>query len=195
MLMLVLPLIALVVALVRGGSLQNLLSVPLRWPALVLLGLGLQLVIFTPLRSRLPIEGLVPPLYLLSMLIMVGWVVLNRRVPGMLWMGIGVVMNLAAIAANGGYMPVAPESTQIAGQVRELGDSATIHNNSLLTSAPVQLWILTDILPIPAIVPFANVFSIGDVFLTLGASIFLFRTIRPKPTPGTPSSAPGSQTA
>lgn len=195
MLMLVIIAVALVAGLVRGGSLQGLAQIQLRWVPLVLLGLALQLLIFTPGREQGLITVFVPQIYVLSMAILTAWVLLHRDLPGVLIMSVGLLMNLAAIAANGGFMPVDPDIARIAGQLRD-ADAGGVANitNSRATDAPVNLWILTDILPVPAGIPFANVFSLGDVMLTIGASVLIYRSMRRKlPPPDIGGAAPASQ--
>lgn len=175
----VIVLVVIVVALLRGGSLRNLVTLELRWLPLVLGSLGLQLLIFTPFRAEPLIPFATAPLYVLSMAMLVVWVVLNRRIPGIVLIAAGVLMNLAAIAANGGYMPVAPEAARYAGRAANYAtDGLPIANNSLAIAENVRLWILTDIFPIPAGIPLANVFSLGDVLLTTGIAILCYRAIR-----------------
>jgi hypothetical protein len=167
------------VALLRGGSLQRFAALQVRLLPLVLGAFALQLLIFTPFL-RAPLVGIASSgLYVLSMALLVVWVAFNRRLPGILLMAAGVLLNTAAIVANGGTMPLWPEAARIAGTLRmfaagEVGE----HNNSTLAGADVQLWLLTDILPVPGWVPFATVYSIGDVLLTLGVCILCWRTMR-----------------
>jgi hypothetical protein len=176
MLRLLLILIVIVLALLRGGSLHNIAAVRLRWLPLVFGSLVLQLLIFTPFLTAPLLSITTPWLYILSMLMLAGWVAANWRIPGMALMGAGLLLNLAAIIANGGYMPITPEATHIAGMHLNYDDGR--HNNSVaLAAGQAYLWPLTDIIP----VPFAGVFSIGDVLLTLGVAICCYRTIRPAP--------------
>src|SRR5262245_36424717 len=98
----------ILVALSRGGALVNLIELRLRWVPLVLAALALQLLIFTPFRLEPLISGWTTQLYLLSMGMLIVWVALNWRIPGMAIMALGLLSNFVAIAANGGYMPVAP---------------------------------------------------------------------------------------
>src|SRR3712207_3333808 len=107
--------LAIGVALLRGGSLANFSRLELRWVGLVLAGLALQLLIFTPFRDAPLVTAMPTQLYLLSMPLLTVWVALNWRVPGMPLMALGLLMNFAAIAANGGYMPVSTTSAAYAG--------------------------------------------------------------------------------
>lgn len=178
MLMALIVLVVLAIALLRGGSLYNLTTVPLRWVPLVLIALGVQLLIFTPFRATPLISIGTPVLYLLSMGLLIIWVALNRHIPGMGLMAIGLLMNFAAISANGGYMPVDPELARYTGQIRHYQtEGLPVANNSIASDEGVRLWLLTDILPVPPFIPFASVLSIGDVFLTIGASLFVVRTL------------------
>lgn len=188
----VIVLAVIAAALLRGGSLLNLAQVRLRALPLVFVSLGLQVLIFTPFTARPVVPYATEALYMLSMALLVAWVALNRGVPGMLLVAAGVLMNSAAIAANGGYMPVEPLAAQYAGRLDGYSAGAVaIDNNSLATAEGVRLWLLTDIFPVPAGIPMANVFSLGDVLLTTGIAIFCYRVIR---GPGAPAVAPAAPT-
>lgn len=174
-----------IAALLRGGSLRGFARLRLRAIPLVLGSLLIQLLIF-PLVGDGPLPAWTTvPLYLLSMLLLVIWVWLNRGLPGIVLIGAGVVMNLAAIAANGGYMPIHPDAAAYAGGLARYTDTP-LDNNSLATYQ-ARLWMLTDIFPVPAGFPFATVYSLGDILLTTGVAILCYRTmvVRPEPAPST----------
>ncbi|HMQ31417.1 MAG TPA: DUF5317 domain-containing protein [Chloroflexaceae bacterium] len=175
MLRVLIVLAVIVAALLRGGSLRGFAALKVRAVPLVLGSLLIQLLIFPLAGDRPVVAALTVPLYLLSMLLLVAWVWLNRRLPGIVLIGAGVVMNLAAIAANGGYMPINPDAAAYAGALERYADSA-VDNNSL-ASYDARLWMLTDIFPVPAGFPFATVYSLGDILLTTGVSILCYRTM------------------
>jgi hypothetical protein len=105
------------------------------------------------------------------MALLIGWVAANWRIPGMVIMAAGLLMNVAAIVANGGRMPVSPDQARYAGTIdRYATDGLAVSDNSVATVEGVRLWLLTDILALPAGFPFANVYSIGDVLLTAAVS-------------------------
>ena len=79
--------------------------------------------------------------------------------------------NLAAIAANGGSMPASAAALVAAGLETE------DHANSVVLPDPA-LAPLTDIFAIPAGIPFANVFSVGDVLIGAGIVILIAATMR-----------------
>jgi hypothetical protein len=192
MLMPLLIALAIVVGLLRGGSLRNFAALPLRWVPLIIASFVLQLFLFTPFLHRPLIAVAVEPLYLLSMAMAAVWVALNWRIPGMPLIALGLFMNFVAIAANGGHMPVSRENMLYSGKIANFADGATTSNNSVLAPPEqVRLWILTDIIPLPKEFPLANVFSIGDVLLVIGIGMLCYRTIRHAPEPAA-SGAPSS---
>jgi hypothetical protein len=182
-----------IVALLRGGSLRNFDNLHLRWIPLAIGSFVLQLLIFTPFRTAPLISGATPQLYVLSMAMLTIWVGLNRRIPGMSLMAAGLLMNFTAIVANGGYMPVSPASARYAGTIANYAsEGPQVANNSLATDSGLHFWLLTDIIPLPKELPFANVFSVGDLFLMTGVGILCYRTIRGMPEV-TPASADASR--
>ena len=76
-------------------------------------------------------------------------------------------MNLLAIVANGGVMPASPEAV-----ARSAARTATGFSNSVVVADPA-LRPLTDIFALPPWLPFANVFSIGDVLLGVGIAVVI----------------------
>lgn len=178
MLRLLIVTLVIVIALLRGGSLSNFKDLRLRWIPLVIGAFALQLLIFTPFLSASLISVGTQALYVLSMALLTIWVAANWRIPGMALMAAGLLMNLAAIVANGGHMPVSPASARYAGTFAQYSaQGVPVANNSIATDSQVHLWLLTDIIPLPKEIPFANVFSIGDIVLTVGAAVLCYRTI------------------
>lgn len=169
--------LAIVVALVRGGSLQQLASIKLRWIPLVIASLSLQLLIFTPIRATPLLTVATQPLYFCSLALLVIWVALNWRIPGMALMATGLLCNFLAIVANGGYMPASPEALRFAGKLGNFEQGSIVENNSIATTEQVRLWLLTDIFALPSWLPLANVISIGDILITAGAAWLCYRTM------------------
>jgi hypothetical protein len=95
-----------------------------------------------------------------------GWyVVLNRRIPGLWIVALGAASNGVAIAANGGTLPASRSALETAGIHLEPGE---FMNSGVL--ADPHLGFLGDVFAIPAGVPLANVFSVGDVLIVLGVA-------------------------
>lgn len=100
-----------------------------------------------------------------------GFVVLNRRVPGVLLVGLGALANGVTIAVNGGTLPAAPGALARAGLVPPAtGSAATDFVNSGLVAQP-RLAVLGDVFAVPAGWPLANVFSVGDLLVVVGAGL------------------------
>jgi hypothetical protein len=81
---------------------------------------------------------------------------------------LGGLLNFIAIAANGGVMPASRGALQSAGlDVR----SGSFANSDVVEGANVAF--LGDVFAIPAGWPGANVFSLGDAVMLLGAFLVL----------------------
>jgi len=152
--------VGIVVGLLVGGRIGNLSGFRFRWGWLAVAGLLVQVVLFSPTGDALA-GDLGPAIYLASTAAVLVAVLRNLRQPGMAVVALGSVANLAAISANGGFMPASAEALAAAGLPP--GD----HLNSIVVANPA-LQALTDIYAIPAGLPMANVFSIGDVLIALG---------------------------
>ncbi|MGZ8620462.1 MAG: DUF5317 domain-containing protein, partial [Actinomycetota bacterium] len=115
----------------------------------------------------------------------IGWVWLNRHVPGLWLVGVGAICNLLPILANGGVMPASAHALELAGASTDPG----VFTNSTVLTDP-KLLFLGDVLAIPRSLPLANVLSIGDVVIALGAVYTIHRVTgsrlagRPRPIAG-----------
>jgi uncharacterized protein DUF5317 len=161
----------LVIGFAMGGRLENLSGVHFRWGALALVALGIQLALFSPLADGLPTE-LGRATYVLSTAL-VGVVVLaNLRLPGVPLIAVGAGLNLLAIIANGGTMPASTEA------LASLGMGVGGNTNSVVVADPA-LAPLTDVFALPARLPLANVFSVGDVLIGIGLAVAVASAMRP----------------
>ncbi len=118
-----------------------------------------------------------PALYVASTAVVLAVVLRNIRLTGLPIVAAGAALNLAAIIANGGYMPADPGALAAAGL--RPAEGAT---NSVVLAQPA-LAPLTDVFGLPSGVPFANVFSVGDVLIGLGVAVAIasaMRTARPR---------------
>jgi hypothetical protein len=188
--------LVIVVALLRGGSLRNFAAIQLRWLPLVIVAFVLQILIFTPF-ARAPLVAFATlPLFVLSLSLIAIWVAANWRVPGMALIAIGLALNVAVIAANGGHMPVLPEAARLAGQYDAIAaDDPTTSKHALLPMEQARLWVLSDIIAIPRGVPGAVVLSVGDIVLTVGIAILCYSTILHAPPQPAPLAAPAVESA
>lgn len=168
----------IVVGSLLGGRLANLARLRIRWAPLAVAGLAVQLALFTDLGGRLA-GDLAPVVYVASTAAVLVVVLRNIRVPGLPFVAAGAACNLAAILANGGWMPADPDALASLG--KDVGDG---YSNSAVLADPV-LRPLTDIFAFPAWVPFANVFSIGDVLIGVGIAVAIAVAMRRPPATST----------
>src|SRR4026208_974169 len=96
--------IGLLVGLALGGRLSGLAALQFRWGMLAVAGFALQILLFSdPVSQRIGMAG--PPIYIASTALVLVAVIRNFRITGMPLVVLGAASNLAAIVANGGYMP------------------------------------------------------------------------------------------
>jgi Family of unknown function (DUF5317) len=166
----------IVAGYVAGGRLERLGALRLRWAPLALLGLAIQVLIFSA-----PVSGLVgdagPAIYIASTAVVLIAVLRNLAIPGVALIAIGAACNLAAIVANGGWMPA--DATALA----SVGGLPAGASNSIVVADPA-LGLLTDLFALPAAMPLANVFSIGDVLIGAGIAVTIALAMRAAPAAG-----------
>jgi hypothetical protein len=159
------------VGFLLGGRLGRLGAIEFRWVPLALAGLAVQVALFsTPLTDA--VGSLGPPLYVGSTAAVLLVVLRNIEIRGLWIVAIGAISNLAAIVANGGYMPADPAA------LASLPDfTAPSYSNSTVLADPA-LRPLTDIFAMPAWMPSANVFSVGDVLIGVGVAVTIIAAMR-----------------
>jgi hypothetical protein len=171
--------IGIVAGYLMGGRLDRLGDLRLRWVPLALLGLAVQVVLFADALGS-PFGDAAPAIYVASNLLVFAAVLRNVQVPGMALAAVGAGCNLAAIMANGGYMPADPEA------LASVGLGGPGYTNSIVLTDPA-LPFLTDVFAMPAWMPAANVFSIGDVLLGAGVSLTIALAMRRQTSPDRPA--------
>ena len=164
-------LIGFVLGLLVGGRPAGLAGLQLRWSWVILGGLMTQVVLFSaPVSERIGAFG--PPIYVTSTLAVLAAILANRAIRGLLVVAVGAASNLAAIVSNGGYMPADPGAMAALGKF-----DPTVYSNSAVLADPA-LAPLTDIFALPMWLPFANVFSIGDVIIGCGVALTIVLAMR-----------------
>jgi hypothetical protein len=161
-------------ALLRAGLNREPLQPP------VLKGIWLVVLAFFPqwlafhlgVTARLIPGGLAAALLVLSQLVLLFFVWKNRRQAGFWLLGIGVVMNLTVIAANGGLMPTFPEVVMRlapgATGTWDVGERLWLSKDIVLPVSATSLPWLADRFLMPDWLPWRAVFSLGDVLIAGG---------------------------
>jgi hypothetical protein len=153
---------------------------PLNQLWLLILAIFLQgLALYFPHTLGRLSDRLAPSLHVLSQAGLLVFVWLNRREPGFWILGLGVALNLWVIAANGGWMPISPETAnhlRHAGAVYagETGARFGGGKDILLARADTLFWCLSDRFLLPAWFPWRVAFSLGDVLIASGAFVALW---------------------
>jgi hypothetical protein len=167
--------LGLALGLLLGGQPSRLGELRIRFAWLCILGLVIQLLLFSDAVTE-RIGDLGVPIYVVSTFAVAAAVAANYRIPGMAIVALGAFSNLAAIVANGGYMPTTAEALAATGFTER-----TVYSNSALLADPKLPW-LTDIFAMPRWLPAHNVFSIGDVLIGVGVVVVIVAAMR-RPTP------------
>lgn len=165
--------IGIAAGLLLGGRLDRLGELRLRWAPLAIVGLLVQVALFADPVSA-AVGDAAPAVYVASTAAVLVAVVRDIRLRGMAIIALGAASNLAAIVANGGYMPADPAALA---SVVELSPG---YSNSVVVAEPA-LRPLTDLYALPPAFPFANVFSVGDVLIGIGIALVIAFAMRATP--------------
>jgi hypothetical protein len=149
------------------GRLSALGELRLRMPGLAVAGILTQVLIISIAPEGL--GGIQAGVHLLSYALLGACAWMNRRIPGVGFVALGGLLNVIAIAANGGVMPADPALVVHAAQH---GGEGFV--NSGVVEHP-RLRFLGDILATPRSWPIANVYSVGDLVILLGVVVLLHR--------------------
>lgn len=150
-------------------------KVRIRWGVLALFALAIQAIaILVPLGLDEMPKRL---LFVFSYLILLIFIARNLPRPGIAIIGIGVLLNMLPIVANGGLMPVTAENLVKAGQTRHIegkqeGDAIPYTKNVLKPEENTRFYELSDriVWDNPF---FFRVFSAGDVVIAGGLVVTL----------------------
>ena len=106
--------IGLALGLLPAAGPPGLAAIRIRWPAAVVGGLLVQVVLFSP-QVAARVGDLGPPIYVASTMLVAAAVLRNWALPGMPLVAAGAACNLVAILANGGSMPASAAAVALMG--------------------------------------------------------------------------------
>ena len=182
----------LIIGRISGGRVRNLEHVQIVWWRVALAGLVVQIILFAgPIAERVGPEG--PAIYVASTLVVMVALLRNLSLPGLAVIAVGGTLNLIPIIANGGAMPSAPEAwLALTGSA---GLPVSHFSNSVLIGPDTLFPFLGDVFVWPRPLPLANVFSIGDAVIAVGAVVFLVAAMRQPERAQAPLAGPARQPA
>jgi len=128
-------------------------------------------------------EGLLRAGLVLTYLALLGFIGRNFRLPGIRIIAVGVILNFAVIVANGGLMPVSPETLAQVSPPEHAADVAVgnpvpYSKDVLLERHNTRLWWLSDAFTLPAFASsHSTAFSVGDVLIMIGLLYLLISAV------------------
>jgi hypothetical protein len=131
------------------------------------------IVVYLPITRRLFPDWLVVGFLLASQIMLLIFVWLNRRMMGMSILLCGVALNILVMTTNGGFMPISPHTasrlvSQDSLRDVELGSRFGTKDILMRPEDTRFEWLADRNLP-PGWFPYQVAFSLGDVFIALGA--------------------------
>ena len=145
----------------------------LKWPFLVLVAFIPQYFAFYNLKARTSIsDTLVSILLVSSLIILLVFSILNIRKKSFWPITFGFILNFLVIFANGGFMPISPDTLKklLPGQevTWMVGQRLGYGKDIVLTPELTKLGFLSDRFVPPAIGNYHVAFSLGDIFIAAG---------------------------
>jgi len=154
--------VAVLTSWARGGRLHRIGHAEIRAGWVLFVGVAIQFTVDVAAgRGLLPDAGVMGwSLLLSSQVLVVAFLLLNRRLPGVWLVAAGLALNAAVMAANRA-MPVDPAAIAAIGME---GAAVPPGKHTLLTAQTHLPW-LADIIPVPWL---RSILSVGDLVLAAG---------------------------
>jgi hypothetical protein len=170
---------ALCLSLATGGRLRYIENFHLKALPLGVGAFVVQLLIFTS-RGESLLGALLPGVYVLTLLMLLAFLLLNRRVFGIPILLVGLMLNVLVIGANDGRMPADPQALVATGQgthAEELVRDGTAAN-VVLMSDQTHLNFLGDYIVLPFLGDMGSAYSAGDLVALAGEAALVFGMVR-----------------
>ncbi len=185
---------ALAIAVLVGGDVRRLSQLRIRHIELLLTAFAVKVIVAVlgTTHAQLAVN-VARPLNVIGAVLLVAVVWFNRRIPGALLFGAGLTLNLAAILAFGGRMPVllprdADPNSPILATLKSGLDPLHV-----ALEHPQGLWFIGDVFGIPGIGGHSSLVSVGDLLMAAGVAWLIIRcsqrSAEPRPAYG-PSPVP-----
>jgi len=169
-------LLGIAVGLFRGGSVKSLKTAHIRMPALLVLAFLIQVLVSFMLLagSRFFINQRLV-FYALSYGLLFVALFANLSSKAVWLVVMGSLLNFAVIFLNGGTLPIAAEALKNAGFTNrlELIQAGRLVQYELMEGSGNWVGFLGKRLTPPVMYPIKQVFSIGDVFISLGVFFWI----------------------
>jgi len=181
----VILLLAVIAGLVTGWARARVRNRHLNYPDiregwLVLLAVIPQLLVFRipAVAKRLPLS-LVIGILVVSQAVLVWFAWRNRHQQGFTFLCAGLFLNLLVMSLNGGLMPIRPEAVvkifpALSPDVWQVGARLGYGKDIVLTLEQTRLWWLSDYFVLADNPWFRMAFSVGDIFIAVGAFLYLW---------------------
>lgn len=153
--------------------------VQLHFTWLLVLAVLVQALFQVPgIGSRIPLDW-IPYLQVGSLLGLLIYAGINFRKPGVWALGLGLLLNLSVITLNGGWMPISPQTAESLTHIShaggwQIGQRFGNSKDLLRESDNTHLSGLSDRFLTPSWFPWHSAFSLGDLFIALGAFLLLY---------------------
>jgi hypothetical protein len=176
MLFVLLILISIVIAAILNKGFRGIENKAIKASYLIIIGFAIQIAIFNEKFATSHFSNLTPLLYIVSLIILLIFLVLNVNYKGFFITLIGFILNVSAIVANKGCMPQDIKKLELIGETKkiELLKQFGYFYNATVMSSKTHLNLLADRITFPFLKALGSVYSIGDLIIITGICIFIF---------------------
>lgn len=166
---------SLIIGKIRGGSFSNIASEEIKGWGFIVLSFVLEYgTVFFAGRGYSIVKNNILYIHIFTYLLLFIGLIINLKKYPFCIITIGVLLNFIVIFANGGQMPVSKEALESVGLLKNI---SLIENGSAIThrliDSGTKLRYLADIFSVGKKGFFPSVFSIGDIFMSVGIFIYI----------------------